>query len=140
MAKFKPGVSGNPSGRPRGIPNPSTRLRAAIVEDLPEIIAVLRQQALGGDVGAARLLMERALPALRPEVQAEPVRTSATTLGERTEAVVAATLAGELTPTTGTELVSLLAQQARITELVDFERRLAALEESHHEANPGNTA
>jgi hypothetical protein len=58
---WKPGQSGNPSGRPPGS-SESGRLRAAISEHLPEIIDQLVEKARGGDIQAARLLLERVLP------------------------------------------------------------------------------
>lgn len=130
MPRFKPGVSGNPAGKPKGTVSASTKLRQAITDDLPEIVEVLRQQALMGDVGAARLLLERALPALRPEVQTTPVPMAGDSLAERTEAVLSATLAGELSPTAGAELVGVLAGGARVLEIAELAQRIELLERS----------
>lgn len=138
MGKFSPGKSGNPEGRPKGIPNPSTKLRQAIAADLPEIIDTLRQQALSGDVAAARLLLERALPPLRPESQPESVVATGESLGERTEAVVKATLAGQLSPTAGAELVGVLAGSARVLEIAELAQRLELLERSLAAKGKGN--
>ena len=33
---------------------------------MPDVVAKLMEQAKGGDVGAARLLLERVLPAIKP--------------------------------------------------------------------------
>lgn len=139
MAKFKPGVSGNPAGKPKGAVSAATKLRQAIAADLPEIVDVLRQQALAGDVGAARLLLERALPPLRAEAAPAAVTPTAPGLGERAEAVVTAALAGALSPTTATELMGVLGQHARIAETTDLEQRLADLEaqlEAQHAVRP----
>jgi len=61
---WKPGQSGNPAGR-RGDAN-ITRARRAIARELPSIVASLVEQARAGDVQAAKLLLERAIPAMRP--------------------------------------------------------------------------
>ena len=57
---FPKGVSGNPGGRPRRLLN----LEAALVEahDTPRVLEVvdkLREMALGGDVQAARVYLDR---------------------------------------------------------------------------------
>lgn len=53
-------------GRPRGT-SKAQAMRDAIAADVPAILAVLVQQAKAGDVQAARVLLERALPALKPQ-------------------------------------------------------------------------
>lgn len=60
---WRSGHSGNPAGRPPGIPNPSARLRKLI--DAEGLIRTLQAQAEKGDVQAAALLLSRALPPLR---------------------------------------------------------------------------
>jgi hypothetical protein len=55
---WKPGQSGNPAGRPPGLGEVG-RFRAAIGDRVPELLAAMMTRALEGDVGAARLLLER---------------------------------------------------------------------------------
>ena len=52
--QFRPGVSGNPAGKPPGTLSASTKLRKLI--DVERIIARLQKAALDGDVQAARTL------------------------------------------------------------------------------------
>ena len=80
---FKPGKSGNPKGRPKGIPNPQARIRQAIADDIPQILGVLRERALDGDVQAAALLISRCLPPLRPESAAQAVEVAGESLNVR---------------------------------------------------------
>ena len=68
---FKPGRSGNPAGRPPGIPSLAAKLRAGI--DVEGIIRKMEELALQGDTRAAELLLSRALPELKPEPATRPV-------------------------------------------------------------------
>lgn len=127
MAKFNPGQSGNPRGRPRG-PMASTKLREAIGKDLPAIVSALIEKAKDGDTAAAALLFSRTLPPLRPMSDTPDMPLHGTTINERAEAVAASTLAGELSPTAANELMGLLAQQARIVEVSELAERLERIE------------
>ena len=133
MAKFKPGTSGNPKGRPKGVPNPQARIRQMIGDDLPRILATLRDRALDGDVQAASLLLSRCLPALRPTSAAVELPGAGDTLSQRAEAISAAAFTGELPPDTAADLMNVLASQAHIKEVAELEARISALEERHGE-------
>lgn len=127
--RFQPGQSGNPAGRPRGIPNPQARLRKAIEQHVPAILERLVAAALDGDVAAASLLLSRALAPLRPEALAQAIPEAGETLEQRAEAVAAATLSGEVSTGAAADLMAILQSQARIKELVELEARIAALEQ-----------
>lgn len=62
--RWKAGESGNPAGRPPGVGEVS-KLRAAIDERVPDLLAAMMTRALDGDAGAARLLLERAIAPLK---------------------------------------------------------------------------
>ena len=62
--QWQPGTSGNPAGRPPGS-GKVAKLRAEIAEHVPDIVAQLVESAKGGDVQAARLLLERVLPPVK---------------------------------------------------------------------------
>ena len=128
MAKFKPGTSGNPKGRPKGVPNPQARIRQVIGADMPRILGVLRDKALDGDVQAASLLLSRCLSPLKPQTELPDVPLSGASLAERAEAVVVASMAGELPSSTAGELMAVLMQQARITEVSELAERLERIE------------
>ncbi|MDP3537439.1 MAG: DUF5681 domain-containing protein [Azonexus sp.] len=136
MARFQKGTSGNPQGKPKGALSPSGRLREAIAGDIPKILGVLRDKALEGDVQAAGLLISRCLPPLRPESASLSIETGGGTLGERSEAVVAAAIAGQIPHDAAAGLMSVLTAQAKILETLELERRIAALEENHGKHKP----
>ena len=128
MGKFQKGTSGNPRGRPVGIPSPTAKLRQVIADDLLEIISALVEKAKGGDVGAANLLLSRCLPPLRPQSEAEDLSIAGASLRETAGGVAAATLTGQLSPTVGNELMSMIGAQARVVETADLAERITRIE------------
>lgn len=129
---FQKGESGNPSGRPKGT-SEAAKLRRAIRDDVPDIIAAMVEAAKQGDTAAARLLLDRAIPALKPEAQAAPVDMNREGLAERASAVLDAAAQGNLPPDVASQLVQAVGTLARVTEIDDIERRLQALEDANHE-------
>lgn len=127
---FTKGKSGNPAGKPKGTRHASTKLRDAIASDMTAIVAALVEKAKDGDTSAAALLFSRTLPPLRPQSDPPDVEITGTTMDERAEAITAAALAGDLSPTGATELMSLLAQQVRIAEVTELAERLERIENS----------
>lgn len=126
---FKPGESGNPAGRPKGS-GLAGELRRAIATDAPDILAALIEQAKAGDVQAARVLLDRILPTLKAE--SLPVHLPGLARGalaERAQAALQAAGEGDIGPDTAAALVGAVATLARIHELDEIERRIAALEE-----------
>ena len=131
MSKFKPGRSGNPKGRPRGTKNKANALRSRIVDEIPGIVDNLITAAKGGDMQAARLLIERAIPTLR----AEEARVTLdlpddAPLSEQGAAILRAVADGRITPSQGSAMVQSLAGLARIIEVSELEERIAALEKA----------
>lgn len=129
MSKFQKGQSGNPSGRPKGALGIAGKLRAAIQGDAEQIIQSLITQAKGGDTAAAKLLLDRVCPALKPEAQAVDLEQLATgSLIEKAEAVLAAAGAGELAPDVAAQLVQSVATLAKVAEIDQLQQRLESLE------------
>lgn len=128
---WKEGESGNPAGRPKGSINASTKLRRMI--DAKGIIKRLQTAALAGDVQAARTLLERALPVHR--ATAAPVEVpgmaDAPDLTSKALAVLAAVADGSIPPDMGAQLVTAIGTVARVAEIDELQRRIAALEEHH---------
>lgn len=128
MARFKPGQSGNPAGRPKGAVNRATKMRQEIEKSGNKLVAQLIRQALEGDPASLKLCIDRLLPPIK--AQAEPVRfdLDGDTLTEQAHSILAAIAQGELDPATGRALLAAVADLAKITEIDELEQRITALE------------
>lgn len=111
--RWKAGESGNPAGRKPGTGEVAA-LRASIAGHVPEIIGRLVEAAKAGDVQAARLLLERVLPPIKPAELAAPLALPDGTLAEQGRAVLAAVAAGELAPGAGAQLLAAIAEVGKV--------------------------
>ena len=127
---WKPGQSGNPKGRPKGSGDVA-QLRAAIAEHLPQILEAMVQRAVEGDVGAARLLLERTVAPLKATDMAQQLNLPQGSLTDQGRAVMTAVSQGQLTPSQGTGLIGAIAALARVAELDELAARVAALEKHY---------
>ena len=125
--RWAKGRSGNPGGRKPGTGKVAA-LRAAISKDIPAIIEGLTVAAIGGDVGAAKLLLDRVLPALKPVEEAIAVPLPGDTLTDRGRAALDAIAGGQLAPGQGAALLGAIGALARLVETDELNRRIAALE------------
>jgi hypothetical protein len=124
--KFVKGQSGNPKGRPKN-KTPATLFRKAIVEDMPAIIETLVELAKGGDVQAAKVLLDRVCPPLKP--QALPINIFCSDeLPEQGREIIRATVSGEIPPDIGSQLITALARQGNLVELQIAMARLQRIE------------
>jgi hypothetical protein len=64
---FKPGESGNPAGRPKGIVDKRSELRSLLETHAKEIIEKLIERAKYGDDVAMRLCVERLIPRIKSD-------------------------------------------------------------------------
>lgn len=124
MGKFQRGQSGNPSGRPVGSVNASLKLlREAAEEILPLVI----ERARAGDADAQRLIVDRALPRLRPVTPAEPLDMPDGNFVDQARALLQAVAAGELSSTTATEVAGIIGLAAKVEEIDCLRDELKAL-------------
>ena len=126
-AAWKPGQSGNPTGRPAGTGEVG-KLRAAIAKRVPDLLDAMMAKALDGDVGAARLLLERAIAPLKAIEQTQALALPDGTLTAQGRAVLRSVADGVLAPSQGAALLGAIGTLARVTELDELESRIAALE------------
>ena len=99
-----------------------------MAEHVPALVAVLLERAMAGDIGAARLLLERTVAPLKAAEQSTPLALPVGTLTEQGRAVIAAVASGELAPSQGAALLSSLGTLAKLTEADELARRIDALE------------
>ena len=129
-AAWKPGQSGNPKGRPAGS-GEVAKLRAAIADRVPELLAKLMAQALEGDTAAARLLLERAIAPLKAAEQPQALTLPDGTLTDQGRAVLASVASGELAPGQGAALLGAIGTLARVAEVDELAARITFLEQQH---------
>ena len=127
---WKPGQSGNPKGRPKGSGDVA-QIRSAIAARVPDLLEAMMQRALDGDVGAARLLLERTVAPLRATDMAQPINLPNGTLTDQGRAVMAAVSSGELAASQGAALVGAIGALARVVELDELAARVAQLEKHY---------
>ena len=130
--RFAPGHTGNPKGRAPGSRNKATQAALALMEgQLEQITQTLVDAALGGDLTAIRLILERLVPPCKekalPPISLPPV-PDAQSLPKLTAAILGAVADGCITPGEGQALAALASTHAKNLELAELEQRIAALE------------
>ena len=128
---FKPGQSGNPTGRPPGSRNKTTLAIEAMLDgDAETITQKVIELAKGGDLTAIRICMDRLCPPRKDRhVTFEmPKLEKAADAVMAAAAIVDAVAAGDLTPSEAAELSRVVNAYATTLEAADFDARLRKLE------------
>jgi hypothetical protein len=128
---FPKGKSGNPAGRPQGSRNKATIAALELLEGEAESLtrkAVVL--ALKGDTTALKLCIDRLIPPRRerPLAVKLPRILNAEDLPKLTAALLMAVSQGDITPGEATALSSLVTAHARSLEIMELDKRVAALE------------
>ena len=129
---FKPGQSGNPTGRPSGSLNKATMAAQMLLDGEAETLTRKAVElALEGNMAALRLCLERICPPRkeRPVTVEWPPIDSVAELPKLTSAILTAVSAGELEPNQAAALSYLVAHHGKVLELREMEKRISALEE-----------
>ncbi len=128
---WKPGQSGNPSGRPKGSRNKALlALQALLDGEADEIGRKAVEMAKTGDVAAMRLVMERLLPPRkdRPIMFTLPKLETAADAVKATAALVEAVSVGDITPGEASELSKLVDGFTNALKAEDLQKRVEAIE------------
>ena len=131
-APFRKGQSGNPSGKPPGTRNKTTMLAEKLMQDdARDIVKVVLEAAKGGDMTAARLVLERIAPVRkgRPVYFDLPPVNTAADIAAAMAALRTAMASGEVTPEEAVAVASVFVSGRQALETEELLLRLKALEE-----------
>lgn len=123
---FKKGVSGNLVGRPPG-KTPGAKLRKSIELRADDILQSVINAAIGGDMQACKMLLDRITPTLKPQALPICLPFNESLTGQGNE-IIKATMGGIIPPDIGSQLITALANQSRIVEIDELTKRIEALE------------
>jgi len=125
------GVSGNPSGRPRGSRHKATLAAESLLDGEAEALTRKAiEKAKEGDSTALRLCLERIIPARKDRsvsIDLPKVETAGDSL-KAIATIVSAVASGELTPGEGGDVVRIVEAFMKSTETLALEVRIKALE------------
>jgi len=130
LGRFQPGNPGGP-GRPTGSRNKATVMLDQLAEgEGAEVLRSVLTGAKGGDMAAARIILDRVWPARksRPVSLVLPEIRTAADVVAALGAVADAVGAGEIAPDEGAAVASILETKRKAIETVELETRVANLE------------
>lgn len=127
MAKFQPGQSGNPKGRPPG----GSETRAYFNENAPAVREKLVEAALDGDIQACKFILERIIAPLRsnPVTFDIPRITSIEDARAAMSLIIDGQTTGELTSDEADGLIKSIQNYIQLVEVSEIEARLKKIEE-----------
>lgn len=127
---FKPGVSGNPSGKPKGAKDKRTALRQLLVPHQEKLVKTLIDFAEAGDMTAMRIVMDRMMPPLRED----PIRVTIPKIESADDCTLAqanvlnAVAAGQMLPSEGQVLSGLINAQRLAYETSHLSAQVANIQ------------
>ncbi|WP_035881628.1 DUF5681 domain-containing protein [Cupriavidus metallidurans] len=125
---FRKGASGNPAGRPKGTSDRRNSLRELLQPHAADLVKKAVELALAGDTTALRICVDRIIPAVKAKDAPISLSGLSGSLADQGRTVLDALAAGELTPDEANAVMGVISAQARIIEVDELEKRIAALE------------
>lgn len=130
--RFQKGVSGNPAGRRKGIPNKvSRKVIERIAEHGNELLDVVVAKALDGDAAALKLCLERLCPPQKelplPSIKL-PEIAGPEDLPKATEALMQAAASGSMTPSALAAMTAVVRAHVEAVQTADLAERIRKLE------------
>ena len=113
MARFKPGESGNPNGRPSGT-GMQSKLKEAVGDRFDQIVDRVVEAALLGDMTAASLILSRLVPPIKATQEPQAFPMYGKSLTEKAESVLESVSAGLLSATDGKQILDAMAGVVRV--------------------------
>ena len=131
--RFKPGRSGNPSGKPRGTRHRITLLAEKLLdEDGEDVVKKCIELAKGGDSAAIKLIMDRLIPPRkdRPVSIDLPLIENISDASRAMAMVSTAVGEGTVTPLEAQVLSGVVENFRKTVETLELEQRIAQLEKT----------
>ena len=129
--RFKPGRSGNPDGRKAGSRNrASVLLEKVLLEDCEAVAKTVVKAAKGGDMTAAKMILDRAAPPRKSrsvEFELPTIETAADAASAQA-AVLAAVATAELDIDQAEAISRIIGATREALVVADLETRIATLE------------
>jgi len=129
----RPFAAGNP-GRPKGSRNKTTVLAERLLHaDIEGIVSAVVEAAKGGDMTAARIILDRLVPIRRgrPVKFELPDGTDAGGMAAAFSALIKSVSEGTLTTEEGASVAVLLEAHRKAVEMVELAERVTALEKAN---------
>ena len=124
--RFLKGESGNPNGRPS---MDLCQVRAALHESGEQVAKKVLEKALGGDMSACKLVLERICPALKPRsTEINLPEDAQSNPKDQAQKILAAAMQGVIAPDIAAQLVSSVGVLSRIIETDELRDRIESLE------------
>lgn len=135
---FVKGVSGCPTGKPKGT---LSKVNTLIKNACPEILNAMIAKAVDGDSQAAALILNRGIPNLRPNLERVEVLTAeqiaSMSPGQKADAVNASALTGKIPPDTAAALLAGIQSQLAIVEVSELAEEVAEMKAHMEQQNGG---
>ena len=132
--KFKPGQSGNPSGKPKGLRNKKNLLPEAIENERESFLIECFAEARAGNSEYAKLFLDRWLPAKKRDnhIYVDDLKGSSL---DKARKVIDCVTKGLITPIEGNLLMSCLTGETNIQKHVELKDMMDKILDKFGEGN-----